>query len=520
MFRQGDSVRHLQIDYWLPITKVNVTGTVVKATSSHGKATESSGEPTAGATDTDETQVPSKATPAVVSVVTRPDYSQGIRLSVPAGDWLERHANLGLLPDGRLSSADTSTQDDRGQGVKAALSLAALGAGAGAFAGPLGAAIGAGAGLALGAGLAVGGDHREAVPRLSVMAEKPSGDSPGSTAEPAHDKLKILNIKSGYVRHDHGEAQLLADLRTGEAQARLAFAAAAHDSDTAGTDASLGALAQRLKLIRAELARSEALYQKWLDDHVTTTSTAYDEELEIGALPASANAREWLENPPERIAGPFHEACTALGIVVSCDFTEVHYYADTDGEAPADDDSDVPAADGSICYRLLRPAVLRVFAGSKNGGSLEERSTQRILVAMPGYERSVPAFDVREKQALSLSFDDTGALTSVSSDLTGGAANTASEVGDLPTGLKDAFDAGTDIAAPFTPAGHAKAMKDQLDEINARAALSPAADPLKSLKDQVAKAELQARLKVAGQLASGEASNAVVILGSAAQSGS
>jgi hypothetical protein len=299
------------------------------------------------------------------------------------------------------------------------------------------------------------------------------------------------------VRHDHGEAQLLADLRTGETQARLAFAAAAHGSDTADTDASLDALAQRLKLIRSELARSEALYQKWLDDHVTTTSTAYDEELEISALPTSADAQEWLDNAPQEDARPFYDACTALGIVVSCDFTEVHYYADTDKEAP-DDDSDVPAADGSIRYRLLRPAVLRVFAGKKNGGPLEEPSTQRILVAMPGYERSVPAFDVREKQSLSLSFDDTGALTSVSSDLTGGAANTASEVGDLPTGLKDAFDAGTDIAAPFTPAGHAKAMKDQLDEINARAALAPAADPLKSLEDQVAKAELQARLKIAG----------------------
>lgn len=99
-------------------------------------------------------------------------------------------------------------------------------------------------------------------------------------------------------------------------------------------------------------------------------------------------------------------------------------------------------------------------------------------------------------------------------------ANTASEIGDLPAGLKDVFDAATNIAAPFTPTGHAKAMQDQLDEINARAALSPAADPLKSLEDQVAKAELQASLKVAGQLASGEASNAVVILGSAAQSGS
>jgi hypothetical protein len=126
----------LRIDYWLPITKVNVTGTVVSATTSYGE----SGTNTGPAKE--------KATPAVVSVVTRPDYSERCHLNVLASEWAERKAKLGLLPDGRLTSTDTSAQDDRGEGLKAALTMAALGAGAGGAFGPAGAAIGAGIGLA------------------------------------------------------------------------------------------------------------------------------------------------------------------------------------------------------------------------------------------------------------------------------------------------------------------------------------------------------------------------------------
>ena len=132
------SKQQLVIDYWLPITKVNVTGTVVSATTSYGQA------------GTDPGPVKDKATPAVVSVVTRPDYSDPCQLSVLAGKWAERQAKLGLLPDGGLASADTSAQDDHGEGLKAALTMAALGAGVGGSFGPAGAAIGAGAGLIAG----------------------------------------------------------------------------------------------------------------------------------------------------------------------------------------------------------------------------------------------------------------------------------------------------------------------------------------------------------------------------------
>ena len=212
---------------------------------------------------------------------------------------------------------------------------------------------------------------------------------------------------------------------------------------------------------------------------MTTTSTGYDEEVEIEALPSSADAQKWLSGAGEN-TGDFYRACTALGIVVTCDFTEGPH-THTDKEDPARRGRKPDRGD-FIRYRVLRPAELRVFAGKKDGAAPQELSTQRVLVAMKGYEHSVPAFDAGEKQSLSVSFDSTGALTSISNDTTGGAAAAASDLGDFSSGLKDAFDAGSDIAAPFTPGGRAKILKDQLDEINNRAALSPAPDPNKKLE--------------------------------------
>lgn len=272
--------------------------------------------------------------------------------------------------------------------------------------------------------------------------------------------------------------------------------------------------AQRLKLIRAELARSEAPYQKWLDSLIATGTDAYDEELEVSALPAFADAQSWFDN--DSLAGSFHKACVALGIVVSCDFIKASVVTGSDRE------TSVQAgvrANHVLRYRMMRAAVLRTSAASKKGRDVRVLSTQRILVAMPGYEYDIPAFEVGGKQSLSVSFDSTGALASISTDMTGGAANAISALGDLSSGIKGAFDAGTDIAAPFTPGGRAKTLQDKLTLANARAALSPAPDPDAKLKDEVAEAELQARLKVAGQLASGEARSAVIVLGSTAQAG-
>jgi hypothetical protein len=502
MFGRANREQQLVIDYWLPITKVNITGTVVSATRAHGDETEHS-------------RTTSTATPAVVSVVTRPDYSQPCRLKVPAGAWLERHAKLGLLQDGRLVSADTSAQDDRGEAFKGILTFAAMGAGIGAaVGGPIGAAVGGGAALLVaGAVLETSNVRGE----RSSQPDQGSADLIDSESIDAGLTLrrnyKKLGIAAGYVIAQRSEAQLLADLRVGEARVRLAFtAAAANAADD--TSVQLKVQSHRLKLIRAELARSEELYQKWLDKQVTTKSDAYDEELEIGDLPSPAEAQAWFDDESlSKRVKPFHDACVALGVVISRELINVRTISDNEEAMSSQAGS---AGESSIHYRVLRPAILRVFRARKYHHHMEELSTQRILVAMHGYERTIPILEGGAKQSLSLAFDTTGALTSISSDITSGAANAASELGGVPSALKEAFDAGTDIAAPFTASGRAKALQDQLSEINARAALSPTPDPLQKLKDQLAQAELQARLKVAGRLASGEASNAVVILGSTA----
>lgn len=210
------------------------------------------------------------------------------------------------------------------------------------------------------------------------------------------------------------------------------------------------------------------------------------------------------------MADPSLSPAPGLGIVVTCDFDTVT------AEHHADSDKAVGADETFVHYRVPQPAVLRVYSGKKNGSSLELLSTQRILAARPGHDCTVPAFGLTGKQSLSVSFDSTGALTSISSDTTGAAASAAAELGDLPTALKDAFDAGTDISTPFTSASQATALQSQVNAQTARSALNAPPDPNQALETQVAQAELEARLKVAGQLASGETTQAVVVLGSTA----
>jgi hypothetical protein len=93
----------------------------------------------------------------------------------------------------------------------------------------------------------------------------------------------------------------------------------------------------------------------------------------------------------------------------------------------------------------------------------------------------------------------------------------ASALGALPAALKDAFNAGTELGKPFSAAGRAEALKAQSDEAKARADLAALSetDPNKKLREEVATAELDARLKIANQVANGGASTAVVVMGGA-----
>jgi hypothetical protein len=494
--QQPDEQKQLAVDYWLPLTKVNVTGTVVTA---KGSTTAATADP--------------QATPAVVSVVTRPDYEHPQRLEVAAKVWLERQAEIDLQSDGRLSSVKTSSTNNREDMIKSILGFTAMGAEIGAaIGGPVGAGIGGGAALLAASTYTEVAEHEDAKEE-NIQEEEPGTPEPKpSKAKPEYSKL---DIDPNYAKKNKAEAKQLADLRLAEAHARLAFSAAAGSASNLDVaSAQLKATAHCLRLIRAELTVSEAAYQQWLNKRVTTTSVAYDEEIAVSALPTTADgAKDWyMEAPSDPSIASFHDACTKLRIVVTCDISD---------PSVSEPDASTSASDRkpeNVYYRALCPAILRVFAATTDASKveLEERSTQRILVALPGHERKVPMFYGSGKQTFSAAFDDTGALTSISSDVTSQAASAAQSLGDLPTALKDAVDAGSELAKPFTAAGRAQALQDQETERTAQAAVHPAADPLQNLKNQVAQAELQARLKVAGQLASGEASNAVIVLGGAA----
>jgi hypothetical protein len=483
----------LTVDYWLPVTKVNVTGSVVTATR------------------TADNSVKHTRTPAVVSVVTRPDYSRRYQVTMASDDWATHAAKIELQADARLASADASIKSGRAGVVQDVLKFAVMGAGLGfAAGGPPGLLFGGTAGLAAAVVTLAVADTAadEALTPKQKAAAQDAAES---------DYYKKLNILQKYVDDHSKDACQLADLRIAEAKARLDFAAAAKSPD--GTRA-LQSIHQRLQVIRAELALSEAIYQKWLDSTLETTTVSYDEEITIADLPGwdgkpvADAVKAWYCTEPEPDAPlptqRFHTACKALGIAIGCEPSE------TDPTASLAPPQGAPTAHGQVYYRALRPGVLRVYAALEDedkAPELQVRSSQRVLVAAPGDERTVPLLAGKADRSLTVAFDATGALTSISTEVTGAALGAASALGELPSALKDAFAAGADLAKPFSAEGRAKTLQDELDEKKARAELSAGADPDQKLKEDVARAELEARLKVANELASGGASTAVVVMG-------
>jgi hypothetical protein len=464
----------VDVDYWLPITKVNVTGSVVTATRKSDQSTTR------------------KPTPAVVSVVTRPDYAcDRFRLKMPADAWAQHKAKIEFLTDARLASVEATNTSGRAAALKGILSFTALGAGFGAAGGPLGALIGAAAGLA------AAGVTLAAFQGLDYASPQDAIDA----------YYQALDILPGYAHEHVDDASQLADLRIAEAKGRLGFAAAAMD----GT-AALEPIARRLRLIRTELTLSEAAYQKWLDSDLMTTTVSYDEDIAIADLPGPDDVQKWYKTPhPERSPEIFRNVCSELGIAIGCEpEPSAKEKVDLKGQKPSASD------DGQVRYRPLRPAVLRVYAVTK-AGVLRLHSTQRVLVAAPGNEKAVPLLIGKADRSLTVSFDAAGALTSISSDVTGPAMEAASALGALPAALKDAFNAGTELGKPFSAAGRAEALKAQSDEAKARADLAALSetDPNKKLREEVATAELDARLKIANQVANGGASTAVVVMGGA-----
>jgi hypothetical protein len=484
----------VDISYWLPITTVNLTGSIVTV---RGK--------------TDETIYKTQATPVVVTVFTRPDYDVACRLRLSADKWLTQHAKIEMLPDARLSSAESKTEHHRWDEVTSAAKLAGLGAGIGlGLGGPLGAAVGGVAGAAL----AVAAAEVSTVGVQKVIADLvriPDDGEPGIPKQPDID-YNALDIDRHYVTYDENAAALLAELRLGEAHALLDFGAAASGRGfTRRTAAALADTKLRLKLIRAELALSESAYQQWLNSRTRTTTELFDLDVAINLLPTEASAKEWLTQPSEgepSTVTALRELCHRFGVVITSDFPALGSHHDTDSDRPSDD---------VIRYRSLVPAVLRTFS-AKIGDStlLELVRISRILAAVPGQERTVPLFGKdADDRALNLAFDPSGALTTIASDDTGSGVAAAKAISDLPDAFAGGAATGGTLAEPFTSAGRAKALQAQVDEKKAMAALSPRADPLQELRDQVTKAELDARRSAAERATTDPTTTAVIVIGGA-----
>jgi hypothetical protein len=130
-----------------------------------------------------------------------------------------------------------------------------------------------------------------------------------------------------------------------------------------------------------------------------------------------------------------------------------------------------------------------------------------VLVTHPADTRAVRLpLPSRSDTTVNVSFDESGALTSFTSDVTGRGAERVQALSALPAALRDASKAGSELASVFSPAAaRVAALKQRVEELETRSKwqglLNPAQDNLAELRQELTEAELQARLALAQRVA-------------------
>lgn len=496
----------VQLDYRLPVTVVQVCGTVT--------TTKDELAPPASQKTTERM--------GTATLEVRADHRTDCRLRLPAR-WFGEHAvGLNLTVDGRLTSAENKIDVDDSAGWRAA-----LGTGVGltasvlpllAAAGPAG--IAAAVGLGVAGGVATGafvnqGDTRSLV-KVPVGAKLNLLDWPGlqfvdgeeSAGEPVDvplPSLDELDIKEAYASARPRDCALLMLYRTAEREAVMAHAYAALQaarSPSGWATDSLAAQERALTSARRVSAPVEAAYAGWLAGHVKVTKELVDEEFFIDELPTEAQLREAMrEEASGSFGGPqrgrWEQVAKRLRFAVTVDR---HGDAGS-AEEVSEDEKEVlyhrrPQLATVRCWRVLRPAQ-----DDGDDFTVELIETQRVLVAHPDGTRSV-GVQHNGKAEASWTFDDGGALVALSTSRSGAGVARASAAASLFETARDAAKAGKELGSHVTPAARAESLAGRVAELKAQSeivdlAIPPPADPLKKLKADVAEAELKAKLAVA-----------------------
>ncbi len=480
----------VEFDYRLPVTFLRASGTVSTTTDVDGKAT----------------------TDHRVAVTTElgADLRSRCHVSLDARTLATQKATWSLTSDGRLTGADLALTAEPLARWSAGLQLGATVAGIAApallaagppgwigLAGLAGAATLGGAALAGGSGLrTLLGDQGFVDGRERGMPSVPADASPGE-----------WDVPDGYVK-EHGEdAQELANLRSGLALAARAHArvvrAAAMTEDPVAQEYWEARVAQLRRLLASAsvgAARAEAALATWLASKITLKVDTYDVRLPMDLIPARADLEAWAAGRSAKVHSEWAAMVADLRTAVSVDL------------APEGDTDVLPdlqfkplESHTEVHYRPPRPAVLRVWkavptAKGRGRYTLELAETRRIAVTCPGNETRISIETTHDvTNAVAVTFDDSGALTKVVTDLKDRTVQRSADLSGLLSTLGDSLTAGKDLREAVAP----PSLTDRANEAKAAAELGLVPgkeDPLKDLKAQLEEAQLRAQLKLSEQI--------------------
>jgi len=471
----------VEFAYRLPLTYVRVTGSCIKTTD------ELESEPKTGYK-------------SVVTTETGADLLTSCHVRLSPASLASQKSTWNLTADGRLTGADVTTTVEPLAVWKTSLEAGAAVLAAGAplaAAGPMGwvALAGAAGAAAIGTGIV-------AQYNLIESIEPFEGHREAAPEPAANENPRDWQVHAAYIADHPAAAQALANYR-----AALAKASAEH------ARAALGALSEnsrtqyfweeRVKSLQRILASvsvgagaAEAAYAQWRATKVTTEQTDFDVRLRIDDLPDGGTLTAWLERPTP--TAEWHHLANDLRVAVSVELDDIP----TDNERRQRIDFVPQSSDEIVHYRQPRSAVLTVWELTPAPGksyTKKQIDVRRIFVAYPGNEARISIASAQDtSNAVSVGFDESGALIKVTADLTDRTLQRAHDISALLPALSTAATAGTDLRKAFSP----PSLVDRAAEAKAARELGLTPVEKNPLEEELAEQQLRAQLKIAQQIAS------------------
>jgi hypothetical protein len=204
------------------------------------------------------------------------------------------------------------------------------------------------------------------------------------------------------------------------------------------------------------------------------------------------------------------DTATTLRTMVSIDYLD-----DAPGEP-----TELPPPTGSIVYRPPRPARLttwKIVDGGSTTTNLDAEVVRRdrILVTVPGTERTIVVMTGKKAGKVKVGLDLSGALTSVEVSTSAAAAGKAESLSAIPATIEQALASGKAIGGAFDPRQlELDRLEREVKIAESNAKLKGPADPdptLKDLRDRLAVAQLEAQLAAAEYLTSNPSQATIIV---------